>query len=203
MSTNNVIEPLGRALFSETRRSVLAILYRDPNQSFYVRQIIRMIGSGHGSVQRELKQLSEAGILTRSHKGRDVYYQANLNCPIYEELRGLILKTSGLADILRAALSPLDNRIEAAFIYGSFTVGRDTTSSDVDLMVIGDVPFWEVVQALQPAQETLGREINPTVYPPNEFVEKVSDKHNFLNQVLSGKKIFLIGDNNELTQLAR
>ncbi len=203
MSTNNVIEPLGRALFSETRRSVLAILYRDPNQSFYVRQIIRMIGSGHGSVQRELKQLSEAGILTRSHKGRDVYYQANLNCPIYEELRGLILKTSGLADILRAALSPLDNRIEAAFIYGSFTVGRDTTSSDVDLMVIGDVPFGEVVQALQPAQETLGREINPTVYPPNEFVEKVSDKHNFLNQVLSGKKIFLIGDNNELTQLAR
>ena len=203
MSTNNFTKPLSRALFGKTRRSLLAILYRDPNQSFYVRQIIRLIGSGHGSVQRELKQLSEAGILTRSHKGRDVYYQANLNCPIYEELRSLILKTSGLGDILRAALGPLDNRIKAAFIYGSFTVGRDTFSSDVDLMVIGDVTFGEVVQALQPAQETLGREINTTVYPSNEFVEKVSDKNNFLNRVLSGKKIFLIGDNNELARLAR
>jgi len=203
MGINNVTRPLARALFGKTRRSLLAILYRDPNQSFYVRQIIRLIGSGHSSIQRELKQLSEAGILTRSHKGRDVYYQANLNCPIYEELRSLILKTSGLGDILRAALGPLDNCIKASFIYGSFTVGRDTASSDVDLMVIGDVTFGEVVQALQPAQETLGREINPTVYPPSEFVKKVSDKNNFLNRVLSGKKIFLIGDNNELARLAR
>jgi len=202
MSTINNNSSLTKTLFGETRRAVLAILYGHPDQSFYLRQIVRMVGAGQGGVQRELKVLADSGIIERSRVGNQVFFQANPRCPIFNELRGLIIKTTGLADVLRNMLKPLERRIHTAFIYGSFAGGRDTKASDVDVMVIGDVTFGEVIQALQTAQETLGREINSTVYPKHEFIKKASDKGNFIGRVLSGKKIFLIGDENELARLA-
>jgi predicted nucleotidyltransferase len=160
-----------------------------------------VVGAGQGGVQRELKVFADAGIIERSRVGNQVFFQANPRCPIFNELRGLIIKTTGLADVLRNMLKPLERRIHTAFIYGSFAEGRDTRASDVDVMVIGEVEFSEVTNALMPAQETLGREINPTVYPEREFVKKVSDKNNFFGRVLSGKKIFLVGDEDELARL--
>ncbi|MCD6308894.1 MAG: nucleotidyltransferase domain-containing protein [Candidatus Latescibacteria bacterium] len=202
MGTKNNKSMFAQALFGGTRRAVLSVLFRNPDQTYYLRQMIRLIGAGQGAVQRELKRLAEAGILTRSRVGKQVYFQANPQCPIYSELRTIILKTSGLADVLRTSLNPLSNHIRVAFIYGSFASGRDTAASDIDTIVIGDAPFKDVVQALQKAQSLLSREVNPTVYPVKEFSDKMTKNHHFVTKVIKGDKIFLIGDEHELAGLA-
>ncbi len=202
MSTSRENSAIAKLLFGETRRSLLGIFYGSPDQSFYLRQIIRMTGAGQGAVQRELELLTGAGIIIRSRVGNHVFFRVNSRNPIFNELRGLIIKTIGLADVLRSSLEPIANNIRFAFVYGSFAEGRDTASSDIDVTVIGSVTFGEVIQALRSAQEILGREINPTVYPVSEFVMKVSKSNSFLRRVFSREKIFLIGDEDELTRLA-
>jgi len=203
MSTEEKIDILGATLFGKTRRAVLALLYSHPDESFYLRQIARVTGAGMGSLQRELKQLSEAGIIRRSEIGRQAFFTANSKSPVFLELRNLIIKTFGVTDVLRAALSSLAETIQVAFIYGSIAGREIKQSSDVDVMVIGEAAFAEVVAALSPVQETLAREINPSVYPPEEFKSKLAQGHHFLKSVLNGPKIFLIGDENELEELAR
>ena len=130
------------------------------DEGFYLRQIARMTGVGMGALQRELKQLTEAGILTRSAIGQQALFKANSDCPVYRELRDIVVKTFGVADVLGEALSPLADKIKAAFIYGSMAGDEFRRSSDVDVMVIGDISFADVVSALSPAQEVLSREIN-------------------------------------------
>ena len=203
MSTEEKIDILGATLFGKTRRAVLALLYSHPDESFYLRQIARVTGAGMGSLQRELKQLSAAGIIRRSEVGRQAFFTANSDSPVFSELRNLIIKTFGVADVLRAALSPLADTIQAAFIYGSIAGSEIKQSSDVDVMVIGETAFVEVVAALSPVQETLAREINPSVYPPEEFKSKLAGGHHFLKTVMVGPKLFLIGDENELEELVR
>lgn len=193
---------LSAALFGKTRRAILSLLYSHADESFYLRQIARFSGTGLGAMQRELKQLSAAGIIRRSVRGKQVYYQANTKCPVFAELKSLLIKTAGVGDILRSALAPLTDRIEVALIYGSIARGLENRSSDVDVLVIGDISFAEVVDKLEPAQEMLGREINPTVYPTAEFQLKLSQGHHFLKNVLSRDKIFLIGDEYDLSRLA-
>lgn len=202
MSTLIPHTSLSRALFGDTRLAVLTIFFRNPEQPLYLRQVIRLIGAGQGAVQRELKSLADAGILSTSRIGQQLFFRANPACPIYHELRSLIVKTSGLADVLRAALQPIAGRIRAAFVYGSFASSRENRASDVDVMVIGDVTFAEVADSLYEAQKTLDREINPSVYPVNEFIEKASETGGFIDRVLSGEKIFIIGDEHELAGLA-
>ena len=157
---------------------------------------------GHGAVQRELKQLTESGVLTRSVHGNQVYFQANRQCPIFEELRRLMVKTAGAAEVLRDALAPLRDKIEAAFVYGSLARGEEVARSDVDVMVVGNATFDEVLQALGPVEEQLGRETNPTVYSANEFKEKLTGEQHFLTSVLKGPKIMLIGEEDDLRGLA-
>jgi predicted nucleotidyltransferase len=193
---------LATSLFGKTRKAILALFYSNPDESFYLRQVVRFSGLGMGVVNRELLSLAEAGILNRESKGQEIYYTANKDCPIFEELRGLAVKTFGVGDVLRAALAPLAERIKAAFIYGSFADGTQNHSSDIDVMVIGNVKFTEVAVALHDAQEELRREVNPTVYSLKEFREKVAEKHHFLTSVLKSEKIFLIGNEHELGRLA-
>jgi predicted nucleotidyltransferase len=200
MSTE--IDKLGATLFGKTRRAVLALLYSHPDESFYLRQIARVTGAGMGSLQRELKQLSEAGIIRRSEIGRQAFFKANADCPVFSELRNLIIKTFGVADVLRAALSPLAGDIQVAFIFGSMAGGEFKQGSDLDVMVIGHTAFAEVVAALSPVQEALAREINPSVYPSREFKSKLAEGHHFVKTILNGPKLFLIGDENELKELA-
>lgn len=192
---------LTAALFGNTRRAILALFYSSTDESYYLRQIVRISGLGMGIVNRELLSLADAGILNRESRGQEVYYTANKDCPIFEELRGLVVKTFGIADVLRTALAPLTERIKAAFIYGSFADGTLHHASDVDVMVIGSVKFTEVVGALLAAQEKLRREVNPTVYSVKEFRSKVAAKHHFLTSVLKGEKIFLVGSEHELGRL--
>lgn len=203
MSTNTEINILGTTLFGKTRRAVLALLYSHPDESFYLRQIARTTGAGMGALQRELKQLSEAGVILRNEIGQQAFFKANADCPVFHELRNLIIKTFGVADVVRAALSPLADKIQLAFIFGSMVSGEFKQSSDLDVMVIGKIEFAEIVAALTPAQQTLAREINPSVYPPEEFRSKLAGGHHFLKTVLSAPKIFLIGNENELEKLAR
>jgi len=203
MSTFPDTDNLSKTLFSKSRRAILSLLYSRVDDSFYVRQIVRAASVGLGAVQRELKQLSDAGIIQRIVRGRQVYYQANPLCPVFEELKKLVVKTVGVGAALQAALVPFGDRINVAFIYGSIARSEEHRESDVDILVVGKVTFTEIVSSLSEVQKTIGREINPTVYPPGEFRSKVAAGHHFLNTVLRGPMLFLIGDKRELARLAK
>ena len=189
------------ALFGKTRLGVLALLFTHPDETFHMRQIARETGAGQGAVQRELQRLSGAGILLRSSEGHRTYYQANTECPIYPELRDLVIKTAGVADVLRNALKPLAERIEVAFVYGSVAKGAFTSGSDVDVLVVGSITFGEVASALAPTQATLRREVNPSLYPAAEFRERLRAENHFLSTVIRQSKVFLIGGKDELAEL--
>jgi predicted nucleotidyltransferase len=194
---------LGEVLFGRTRRAVLALLYGHADEEFYLRQIIRAAGVGQGSMQRELEGLVGSGILLRRERGRQVYFRANPDSPVYRELRSLLLKTAGVADVLREALAPLAGRIDVAFVYGSVARGDERRASDVDIMVIGDMSFAEVSRALGPAEERLGRDVNPIVYSPGEFKGKSATGHHFLRSVAAQDKVFLFGNEHDFRRLGK
>jgi len=195
---------IGAALFGATRQAVLRLLFVHPEQRFYQRQIIRLVGLGFGTAQRELEQLVSAGIITRTVEGRQTYFQANRDCPVFEELRGLVRKTFGVADVLRNGLAVLRDRVQLAFIYGSIATATEKADSDIDIMIVGgEVSLHDVVAALAGAQNELRREVNPSVYRAEEFRRKVSKDHHFLAGVVAGAKIFLIGDEHELAGMVQ
>lgn len=193
---------ISSTLFSKSRLGVLSLLFVNSGRRYYMRQIVRLTRLGVGAVQRELAALTSSGILKREPEGRQVYYQANPECPVFAELKAIIVKTGGVADVLRERLAGIAKQCRVAFVYGSFAQGQDDAESDIDVMVIGDVSFAEVADALAPTQQTLGREVNPSVYPPREFRRKLKAKHPFLTSVANGPKIFLIGDEHDVTGLA-
>lgn len=184
---------LGALLFGRYRRDVLAQLLLHPEQSLHLRELARLTEKSAGTLARELNVLAEAGLLLRRRVGNQVHFQANPACPIYEELRGILKKTSGLADVLREALQPLERKIASAFVFGSIARGDERPGSDVDVMVVGRAGFADVVMALAPAQEALRREINPVVYQPGEFDSALKEKEPFLLRVMEDKKIYLVG----------
>ncbi len=192
----------GRSLFGHTRSALLAMLYGHADQSFYVRQLVRAVGAGHGALQRELKYLTEMGLILRRTQGNQVLYQANSQSPIFSEIKGLITKTVGIHDIIRSALMSLEPEIQIAFVYGSVARQNERANSDLDLMVLGDASFSEVVSALGPAQKALDREINPTVFPVSEFRSKLAAGNHFLRSVMKEKRLFVLGTENELAKLA-
>ena len=198
MGTPTPEKGLASALFGKTRKTVLALLYAHPDRSFYLRQIARATGAGQGAVQRELGRLGEAGIITRSGTGRQVHFQANRQCPIFAELQGLMLKTAGLADVLRSALSPLAGKLDLAFVYGSHAAGSSTGSSDVDLLVVGNVDELELHRAVSQAERQLQRSVNYTLLSQDEFNRRRKATSGFLARVLAGAKIPITGSAHEV-----
>lgn len=192
---------LSNVLFSRSRRSILALLYGHADEQFYLREITRRAGTGIGATQRELHQLTEAGLIQAIRRGHQTYYQANRRSPIFAELKSILAKTSGIRDILIEVLAPLADRIKLAFVYGSIARGEETSSSDVDLMVVGEVSFADVASALSEGEARVSREVNPTVYGPREFREKLAARNHFLSTVAKDKKLFVIGDEREFRQL--
>jgi predicted nucleotidyltransferase len=188
------------ALMPKVRREVLALLFRRTDEPLYLREIVRETRGGKGAVERELRSLTRAGILLREKKGNFAYYRTNQECPIYPELQGLFLKTAGLADILRAALSRIGG-IKLAFVYGSMAQGTADARSDVDVLVVTDGAVRDVSGALLSAQKRLGREISPTVYSLVEFKQKLRAKHHFLSRVLQEPRIMLIGDVDDIARV--
>lgn len=189
-------------LFGAYRQRVLALLLLHADQSFYVREIARLTGVPPGSLHRELGQLAEAGLLERTTAGNQVRYQANRSCPIFDELAGMLRKTTGLADVLREALAPLGRAVRAAFVFGSVAQGKERATSDVDVMIVGSANFVRVVGALASAGEQLRREINPVVMRPGEFRAALKARDPFVSRVMREPKIVLTGDLHELGQPA-
>jgi predicted nucleotidyltransferase len=185
-------------LFGTYRRDALALLLMHPAESWHVREIARLTGRPANSMYRELNALAQAGLLRRRAQGNQVHYSANPECPIYEELRGILRKTAGIADVLRDALAPLKAKIHAAFVYGSVAGGTERAGSDVDVMIVGSISFEEAVRILTPAEETLRREVNPHVYGLREFRSKIAAREPFLLRVLNGPKIYLVGGANDI-----
>ena len=191
------MKSLANALLGDTRSAVLAALLLRPEQALHVRELARVTGVSPGTLHRELKTLESLGILSRAQTGKQVFYVANRRCPVFDELAGLLRKTAGLVDVLRGALLPFSDRIEQAFVYGSMAVGDEHAHSDVDVMIVGILSFGEVVEALAPAQTALRREVNPTLFTPQEFVAKRLHAESFAAKVWQGPKLWLIGDGNE------
>lgn len=193
MSTLLASRDLAGTLFGRTRRAVLALLYARPDEAFYLRQVAREVQAGQGAVQRELQRLVQAGILSRDARGRQIHYQANRMCPIFPELHRLVVKTAGLADVLRTALMPLGDKITTAFIYGSQAAGTATQASDVDLFVVGTVDEMALHKVVAQAEGQLGRTVNYTLLSPQEFARRRRERGGFVARVLKGPKISLLG----------
>lgn len=198
MGTSSI---LSETLFGQTRGAVLSVLYGHVGEAFYLRQLARLTEIALGPVQREIRQLVAAGLVTRKTVGTQTLYTANQESPVFREIKNLVNKTVGMHDVLADALDPLRERINLAFVYGSVARSRETEHSDVDLMIIGKVDFDEVVDRLVGAEKTLNREINPTVYSIKEFGKKV--RGNFLKTVLADKKLFVIGHEDDLRELGQ
>ena len=187
-------DPVAVVLFGKLRRELLALLYRDPAQQLYFRELARLTGASPGALHRELTGLARVELVRRSRRGRQVFYEANTGSPIFQDLRGLLEKTLGTVDVLRAALAPLADRIEGALLFGSVASGRSTPQSDVDLLVIGDVEFSEVSDALADAELRLGREITPVVYSLVDFQRRVAEGKHFLTSVLGAPYVVVMGE---------
>lgn len=189
---------LAETLFGNYRRRVLAFLLRRPDERFHLREISRLTSVPVGPLHRELKILADAGMVSRHASGNQVQYQANRECPIYHELAGIFRKTSGLADILRAALEPLSDSLASAFVFGSVAKREERSASDVDVFVIGSASFTDVVLALADRQSQIGRDINPVVMTEGEFASKLAAGEHFISRIMSEPKIFLIGTEDDL-----
>jgi predicted nucleotidyltransferase len=190
---------LGEALFSKTQRQVLGLLFGHPDQTFYAKEIVRFAGVGIGTVQRELEKLSSVGLLNVKMIGNQKHYQANRQSPIFEELRGIVLKTFGVADVLLQALEGVGQEIRAAFIYGSVAKGTDKAESDIDLMVISESLSYAVLfSLLAEVEASLGRPVNLGLYKPQEIHDKIAADSSFVKRVLEQPKIFLIGSDNDI-----
>ena len=185
---------LAELLFKDYRRRVLGLLLLHPDKTYHVREIARLTGTVAGTLHKELFRLAEAGVLLKETSGNQVRYCANRDGLIFEELASILRKTSGVVDVLANALLPLIGKIEVAFVFGSVASGKASSESDVDLMVIGDTRFSEVVKATYNAQELLGREINPKVYNREEWRQVMKKNEAFIKEILAKPKLFVVGD---------
>ena len=191
---------LASTLLPGYRRRVLGLLLLRPEEALHGREIARRTGLPAGTLTRELKRLADVGLLKREKRGNQQVYSADTSCPVFNEVAGILRKTSGLADVLAEALAPAAQKLQFAFVFGSMAQGREIGASDVDLLLIGDIGFAEAVELLYLAQATLGREVNPKVFTAAEFSIKATEP--FLRDVLAKPKIFLIGNDHDLAELA-
>jgi predicted nucleotidyltransferase len=189
---------LSSVLFKDYRRRVLGLLLMHPAETFHVREIARLTGTVAGTLNRELVKLAEAGVLVKKSVGNQVRYSANPDCPIIDELTSILRKTSGIVDVLAEALLPLAEKISVAFVFGSMASGKENTGSDVDVLIIGNVSFAEVVKAVYGTQEFLRREVNPKVFSQEEWMHMLEINDSFIKEVLSKPKLFIVGGENEL-----
>lgn len=186
---------LANALFAATQQRVLALLFGAPERSYFTSELIRLVQAGSGAVQRELQRLTDSGLVTVTRVGNQKHYQANVNAPIFDELRSIVAKTIGPADVLRGALAPLGHKLLLAVLYGSVAKRTDSAQSDLDVLIVSDVLTLEdIYSALAIAEKQLGRHVSPTLYTRQEFRTRRTAGNPFLTKVLAGKFIPLTDD---------
>jgi len=189
------------ALFPEIRQKILATLYGRPKRWWFLSELASFIETRPSSLQRELKSLSDSGILQTKRDGNRVYFSAETTSPIFEPLRELIEKILGIEKGIYSALQPFASRISFAFIYGSVARGEERSLSDVDVIVVGDIGLADLSATLRDLEKRFGREINATCYSLPEFEKKLRKQNHFLKSVMKGRRILLIGDGNELDEI--
>ncbi len=190
---------LGGVLFTNTQQRVLAFLFGQPERSYFANELIHLTGAGSGAVQRELKRLSESGLITSQMRGNQRHFQANPQSPIFQELTQIVQKTFGLALPIREALAPYQEAIRCAFIFGSIAKKQDTVASDVDLFVISDsLSYADLVNQLLGTEVRLGRGINTTIYTEADVRQRLMDGNAFLSRVLEQPKIWIIGNESDI-----
>lgn len=196
----NLPDQLGNVLFGKAKRAIFSQLFGRPDTRFYVRELARAANVTPSTLSRDLTALASAGVIVRVQEGRQVYYQANPASPVYQELRGLITKTFGIADVLRQMLAPVAERVCVAAVYGSVAKGTHVAKSDVDLLIVGDIRSAQIADELIKAEEALARSISPTIYPRGEFAKAARDSP-FLKAIMERPLLFLIGDKHELKRV--
>ena len=192
------MSPLSSILFSDYRSRVLGLLLLHPERTYYLREIARITGTVPGTLKRELDKLLEVGLLTVKKVGNQNHYRANQDCPVYVDLANVLRKTSGINDVIMNAILPLSENLQNVFIYGSMASGKENIKSDIDLMLIGDINYKEVVHLLHPLQEQLGREINPKILSVKEWGKLIKDNGAFVQDVMNKPKLFIIGNEQQL-----
>jgi len=181
---------------------VLALILLNPDRQFYQREVAERTEATVLQVQRALRRIEDAGLVEKIRRGNHVYYSARRDHPVHEELKRMLIKTVSLGDRLREGLRPYGDSIRLAFVYGSIAAGTDTAASDVDLLIVGDLPARKAAGILGPLGRELNREFNPIVYPVEEFRSKAQRDNRFIREIVSGPKIWLIGSDDELEALA-
>jgi len=190
---------LADALFSTTQQRVLGLIFGQPDRSFYATELIAMIGAGSGAVQRELARLEQSGLVNVHRVGTQKHYQANPGSPLFQELCGIAMKTVGLVEPLRQALAPLSDRIDAAFVFGSVAKRQDTSTSDIDLMIVSDtLAYADVFAVLEYVSASLGRAVNPTVYSRKDLRRRLGQGSAFATRVATQPKLWLLGSEDVL-----
>lgn len=186
------------ALFSESQSRLFRWLFGQPERSFHLSELRRLTGLGSASLQRELRKLDEAGLVSSERVGNLRRIQANPKSPVFSELVTLTRKTLGIEPMLREALLPLIPRLRAAWVYGSVAKQTDTAMSDIDVMIVGEnLALGEVLEQLLPLEAGLGRKINPTCYSSAEFERRRAEPDSFVNRVLAQPILPLVGEIDE------
>lgn len=193
---------ISAVLFPGTKRKILALFFLNPDQEYYFSEVVRLTGTRQGVIQRELKSLTEAEILTSEKRGRQKFYAVNRKHPIFQDLRNIIFKTYGVIGRILQALEPFGEQIKVAFVYGSFARGEEVSGSDLDLFVVGDIGLDELVSDLSNVEQAIGREINPTLFSVAEFKKKWSQNNHFIRSMDDAEKEFVIGSHDEFRRLA-
>lgn len=196
-------DPMLELLFSEYRRKVLSLLFIEAGQAFHVREIARRTATQAGTLHKELSRLAEGGILLRQRQGNQICYQANADCLIFPELAAIFRKTCGPAARLRQVLTGFGEDIERAFIFGSVASGKATAASDIDILIVGKLSFTDVIQAVYPLQATLGREINPKLYSPEEWRAALAENSAFIQDIMQKPQLWIAGDKDDAGQSGR
>ena len=182
---------------SKIRVEILSVLALNPESSFNINELSRVTGFSLRGVDRELKNLLSGGLLRREISGNQHRYQLDPACPIHKEVKGIIAKTVGVADVLKKGLAQVRDEIHLAFIYGSFASGDYGNESDVDLFIVSDVSGVKLSELLGPLQEQLGRPINTSQFSLLEYQQRKDKGDHFVNRVLDGPKVVLFGSLNE------
>jgi len=188
-------------LSSRARAEIFRLLFSGSQEELHIREIQRRSGLNDSTIRQELRKLAELGLVSGRKDSNRIYYSANKNNPLYQDIQNLVIKTSGLTDVFKRALQ--DNRIEISFIFGSIPKGEMNTANDVDLMVIGDIGLRRLSSLLSGIPERIGREVNPYVLNRTEFHKRLQNKEHFLTNVLQSPKIFVIGNEHDLGTMGR
>ena len=184
---------LERLIPSKTRVKLLTLFLLNPEREIYLREAHRITGENLNAVRRELASLEEIGLLTSTRRGNARYYVVDRNFPIYHELTAIILKTEGVAKVVRERLAGVGG-VDTVFIFGSFASGTAGAASDIDLFIVGDVDENLLMPAVREAESALGREINYVLFPREEMDQRIAMGDPFVLNVLNEPRVMLIGE---------